>query len=139
MIPPSGVPTPPPEEGNNSKPITRIPSYTVAKDTNDTPENVGDTLVYTFTVANTGNVNLTDINVTDVKCASAITLTSESLTADTVLEVAETQVYSCNSIPVTQAEVDAGVVNNEVSITVVPPPGVPTPPPVEGNLSLIHI
>ena len=131
--PPSGPP-PPPVEDNLTTPVTAAPSFTVEKATSSTPSNAGDTLTYTFDVNNTGNVSLTPVTVTDAKCAAVPTLISESLTADTILEVGELQVYSCTSIPVTQTEIDAGAVFNSVSVTGTPPSG-PPPPPVEDNLT----
>ena len=107
--------------------LTQSPSFTVDKATSSTPTVVGDTLNYTFTVINTGNVPLTTVLVTDIKCESTIVLDSESITEDTVLEIAETQVYSCTSIAITQAEVDVAKVDNTVTVTAVSPMGVVMP------------
>jgi len=111
--------------------LIQTASYTVAKATADTPLNQGDTLTYTFDVNNTGNVNLTAITVTDVKCAATPTLSSG------VLPLAPGAVaqYSCTSVAVTQAEVDAGKVDNTASVTVTPPVGVTPPTAVNATVS----
>ena len=111
-----------------------VPSFTVEKSTASTPTAAGDTLTYTFDVNNTGNVTLTDIILTDAKCAAAPILTSGDTDGDTELDVGETHVYSCTSIAVTQTEMDAGEVFNEVSVVATPPSGTPTPP-VDDNLT----
>ena len=115
-------------------PGSQTASFTVVKATADTPTAAGQTLTYTFDVNNTGNVTLTDINLTDAKCAAAPVYSSGDADGNTsVLAVGETQVYSCTSIAVTQAEMDAGEVYNEVSVEATPPTG--TTPPVEANLT----
>ncbi|MEB8434564.1 hypothetical protein OO007_20165, partial [Cocleimonas sp. KMM 6892] len=103
------------------------PSLTVLKATSSTPANVGDTLVYTFTVENTGNVSIASVVINDAKCASVASLVSGDTNSDTILDVTETHVYSCTSIPVTQAEVDAGTVDNSVSVSGTPSGGTLTP------------
>ncbi|MEE9326481.1 MAG: IPTL-CTERM sorting domain-containing protein [Cocleimonas sp.] len=133
VTPPPGVPPVPPKDGDKTVPMVRTPDFTVIKDSNSVPVNVGDTLDYTFTVTNTGNVSLLTVTLVDAKCATPIALDSETKTADTILEVNEVQVYSCTSVPTTQAEVDAGKVDNTVTGTVTPPPGVPPVPPKDGD------
>ncbi len=113
--------------------IDRVSNFTMAKSSSATDAQVGDSLPYTFAVTNTGNVTLTAPVITDAKCLATPTLTTESLTADTRLEVGETHTYSCLSIPVTQTEVDAGVVLNSASITATPPLGATVPAPQEAN------
>jgi len=96
-------------------PITPAPSWAIVKATSSAPTEAGETLDYTFTLTNTGNVSITNVAVTDTKCDGGPVLDSESLNADTILEFNETQVWSCTSIAVTQAEVDAGAVPNAVT------------------------
>jgi len=103
--------------------IAPDPKMTVVKATTSVPTQAGDTLVYTFTIANTGNVSINNIVVTDAKCATTPSLTSGDTDGDTSLDVSETHVYSCTSIAVTQAEVDAEKVDNDVSVTGAPPAG----------------
>jgi len=120
-------------EGNRTTYVPENPLFTVVKNTTSIPTQVGDTLDYTFTVHNIGNVTLTDINLTDLKCATPIIYISGDMDGNsTILSVGEEQQYSCTSIGVTQGEIDAGEVYNEVSVTVKPPKGNPTPP-VDAN------
>ena len=137
VTPPSGIPTPPVDDNLTTPvlPSALIPSFTVEKATTSVPVAAGDTLTYTFDVNNTGNVSLTDINLTDAKCAASPVYSSGDTDGDTsILAVGELQVYTCTSIAVTQAEIDAGEVYNEVSVIVTPPSGIPTPP-VDDNLT----
>ena len=103
--------------------VTANPSWTVVKATSSTPTMAGDTLNYTFTVDNTGDVPISGVTVTDVKCAAVPTLTSGDTDSDGVLDVTEIHVYSCTSIAVLQTEVDAGSVNNNVSVNGTPAGG----------------
>jgi len=106
-----------------STPIAAFPSFTLAKATSSAPTAAGETLDYTFTVINDGNVTIDPAVVTDPKCATPPTIDSESITTDSVLEVGETQLWSCTSIPVTQAEADAGQVDNTATLTGTPAGG----------------
>ncbi len=107
--------------------IAPAPLFTVLKATSSTPTQAGDTLVYTFTVENTGNVSISSVVINDAKCASAPALDSGDTDSDTKLDVTETHVYSCTSIPVTQAEVDTESVDNNVSVSGAPSGGTLAP------------
>ena len=109
--------------------------YTVVKHTRSVPSQAGDMLVYTFDVNNTGNVTLKDINFTDPKCMTLPVYQGGDIDGnESILSIGEMQEYNCTSIPVTQAEMDAGSVYNEVNVTLIPPSGLVTPP-VEANVS----
>ena len=88
---------------------------------------LGDTLTYSTTVVNTGNVTISRVAVRDAKCATTPALTSESLSADGMMEPGETQVWSCDSTPVTQDEIDAGSIDNSVRVEGTPEDGVLDP------------
>ncbi len=99
------------------------PSISVEKngalaDTNgDGVDSTGDTITYTFTVQNTGNVTLDPIVVTDpLPGLSAITCPGTSLARGTSMDCTA-------SYLVTQADVDVGAVNNTVSASGTPPSG----------------
>jgi len=132
------------DTGNDptNTPLNRIASFTVDKATNSAPTQAGDTLVYNFTLRNTGNVSITDPQVNDAKCIDPATptpsngdadLISGDINSDNVLTPNEVWVLSCTSIDVTQTEVDAANVNNTVSVTGTPPAGV-TLDPAPGSL-----
>jgi uncharacterized repeat protein (TIGR01451 family) len=108
----------------------REPSMKVVKSTVSTPTKAGDTLDYVFSVANTGNVTINSIVLSDAKCdpLHPITLQSEDILSDTILQVREIQIYTCTSIPVTQLEIDAGQVNNTVTVAGTPSGGTFTSP-----------
>ena len=109
--------------------------YTVVKHTLSVPSQAGDTLVYIFDVNNTGNVTLKDINFTDPKCMTLPMYQGGDIEGnESILSIGEMQEYNCTSIPVTQVEMDAGSVYNEVNVTLVPPVG-PVPPAVEANVT----
>jgi len=48
--------------------LNRVGSFTVEKATNSVPTQVGDTLVYNFTLRNTGNVSISNPLIDDAKC-----------------------------------------------------------------------
>jgi hypothetical protein len=95
----------------------RAPSLQGVKSTTSTPAVIGDTLLYTFSVANTGNVNISNVTVTDAKCAVAPVLVSEDIATNAILDVRETRTYSCTSKPITQADIDAAKVDNTATMT----------------------
>ena len=138
--------------------ITKAPKYTVAKSvapgitTNGTAglaDAPGDTLIYTFTVANTGNVSIKNVVLTDPgpvfgtvagtnAAAFAASLTGatpvKSLNADTDIDVTEKWVYTV-TYTLTQADIDNAVafgpannVNNTVSATAQDPQNVAVTP-----------
>ncbi|WP_229802122.1 beta strand repeat-containing protein [Paramylibacter ulvae] len=110
--------------GTNSTDVVADPSWTVDKSSLSTPMAAGDTLEYSFDVENTGNVSISAIALTDVKCAVAPALTNGTDTnSDGVLSPDEIWTFTCTSIPVTQAEADAGVVENNVSAAGTPAGG----------------
>jgi len=66
----------------------------------------GETIIYTITVVNTGDVNLTGVVLTDVFAGGAI-LDSGDDTNTGVLDVGETWIYTADYL-VTQDDIDAG-------------------------------
>ncbi|MEI2433058.1 OmpA family protein [Lysobacter yananisis] len=79
----------------------------------------GDTLTYTVTVTNTGNVALTNLTVTDTKIAP-------NTTTCATVEPGQTCVLT-GTYSVTQADANAGIVRNAAIVTAETPPGVPSP------------
>ena len=98
--------------------VPAAPAFTLDKTTASVPEVAGDTLVYNFDVTNTGNVWIDNVAVADAKCANPPTLTNETVTAgDNRLELLEVNTYTCTSVPVTQAEIEAGFVDNTATVS----------------------
>ncbi|WP_205943052.1 DUF7507 domain-containing protein [Pedobacter frigidisoli] len=95
-------------------PIVASPSITLVKTgVLRTDEN---SIAYTFTVKNTGNVTLTNISVSDVKIASGITMSPLTLAPGASATGTATYI-------ITQAEKDAGSVSNTATATAKPPVG----------------
>ena len=105
--------------------LPRAPLWTIDKSTTSTPSAAGQTLIYNFALTNTGNTSIEAITVADAKCVGGVAILDPStdLGSDNVLSPAginnspapEQWLYSCVSIPVTQAEIDSGSVVNNVS------------------------
>ncbi|QCE43223.1 Ig-like domain-containing protein [Psychroserpens sp. NJDZ02] len=80
---------------------------------------VGSEVTYTFTVTNTGTVSVNSITITDALLGGDIT-TALVLAGDTntngVIEPTETWIYTANNYTVTQADVDAGIITNTVTV-----------------------
>ncbi|MGW4111205.1 DUF7507 domain-containing protein [Actinosynnema sp. NPDC004786] len=78
----------------------------------------GDTITYAFTVTNTGNVTLTGVAVDDPR-VGPVTCPS------TTLAPGASTTCTAPPYPLTQADVDAGAVDNTATATGVPPTGDP--------------
>ncbi|QQP95460.1 DUF7507 domain-containing protein [Lysobacter enzymogenes] len=126
---PSGTPVT--DDDSKTVTITAVPSLELTKtagaivDT-DTPANgagdIGDTITYTFAVKNTGNVALTNVNVTDPL------LPSLACTEIATLAPGASQTLTCtagNVYTLTQADVDAGKVDNTATGKGATPSGTP--------------
>ncbi|MCR6625743.1 MAG: hypothetical protein NVV67_05625 [Pseudoxanthomonas sp.] len=121
--PPTGPSvTSPPD--TTSTPIASAPGLTIVK-TAGTPtgSTAGSTIAYSFLVTNTGNVTITGIVVNDAQldAAAVCPVTTLAPGEDTTCTGTHT---------ITQAEVNAGVVNNSATATGTPPtgPSVTSPP-----------
>ena len=80
----------------------------------DACANVGETVAYTFTVSNQGNVSLSNITLTDALVASFIFVSGDT-NADSNLDVTETWTYS-GVYSITQSDIDAGLVLNTATV-----------------------
>ena len=80
----------------------------------DACANVGETVAYTFTVSNQGNVSLSNITLTDALVASFVFVSGDT-NADSNLDVTETWTYS-GVYSITQADIDAGLVLNTATV-----------------------
>lgn len=109
-------------------------SLRIAIDTNSTPSIAGDTLSYTFTIVNTGNIDLNDTALSGTNCSSTPILISESNISDGILQIGETQTYICTSVSITQDEIDNGTVSAEVNVTAIGLNGTNMPISANGTL-----
>ena len=82
----------------------------------DGTTNVGDSVAYTFSVTNTGTVELANIVVSDPLLGGDVTaLPSGDVNGDGLLNTSETWVYTA-SYAITQTDIDNGQVNNLASV-----------------------
>ncbi|MCL2737221.1 MAG: DUF11 domain-containing protein, partial [Propionibacteriaceae bacterium] len=102
-----------------------------------TPVAVGDKVLYTFTVTNTGNVTLTDLVVTDPKIADI------DCGGATTLDPGDTTIVCHGTYSLTQTDIDAGHVVNVAYVHGTDPKGddVPgdspqTDVPIPGSASI---
>ncbi|QWP78940.1 DUF11 domain-containing protein [Lysobacter sp. K5869] len=111
-----------PNTANNTATATPTPvaspSWTLDKATTSAPTRAGDTVTYTFSVTNTGNVTINNVSVADPKLPSL---------SCTIASVAPGATASCtpsgNVYTVTQANVDAGSVVNTATASGTPTSG----------------
>ena len=79
--------------------------------------NAGDTITYTFTVTNTGNISLTTVVVNDPLLGGVVTGPASGDTdTDSELDVTETWVYT-GTYTILQTDLDAGSVTNDAVVT----------------------
>ena len=122
------------DDDPTNTPLAGAPLWEVVKSTISVPSSADETLDYRFDITNTGNVTIGSVNVLDAKCAApgpvldpATDIGSDLLISPAGLgdsPPAEVWVYTCMSIPVTQQEIDAGIVSNTVTISGTSPNGV---------------
>ena len=93
---------------SHSVAITTNPAIAITKLANKTSvATAGESITYTFTVTNPGNVTLSGITLTDTKTDAAPTYVGGDTNANSKLEVSETWTYT-GVHTVTQAELDLG-------------------------------
>ncbi|MEL6686341.1 MAG: Ig-like domain-containing protein [Pseudomonadota bacterium] len=89
----------------------------VVQDGGDGQANVGDTIRYTFSIENTGNVDLTNVRITDSK----VTVNGGPI-ANLAVGASDTTTFTAD-YPLTQADIDAGQVVNTATTTAGVPSG----------------
>ncbi len=128
--PPTGPPLTPTD--TVTVPGTQTPDLTLVKVADKTSvSTVGETITYTFTATNTGNVTADRCDITDpLPDLSALSCESPVGTAVTTpVTLAPGGVLECTATyQVTQADLDAGAVNNTATATGTPPTGPPLTP-----------
>ena len=99
---------------------------TVADNNSNSIDDLGDTIVYTITVENKGNVTLSGVSLTDTLLdgdGSSLSLTagpvftsSSASSSEGTLKVGETGTYTA-SYTITQGALDTGSISNSVLVT----------------------
>ena len=111
----------------NADTVTSVPpnpSMTITKKATPSPFGaVGSTLAYSFDIKNTGNVTLSGIAVSDPSLPT-LSCTTPAITPGTIV----TATCTGNTIPVTQAMVDAAHIQNTAAATAMKPDGTAIPP-----------
>ena len=118
-------------------PVTQTPGISLVKTNNATNITLGQDVVYTFTVKNTGNVTLTDVTVTDALFDDATAYPQYPggviCTIDT-LAPGDTAAPCTATYKVTQADMDNGKLTNAATATGTPPNGL-EPPESSSNIT----
>ncbi|WP_300267593.1 VWA domain-containing protein [Microbacterium sp.] len=116
--PPTGTPVT--DEDDFDLPVPQAPGISLVK----TGELEGNTTAYEFVATNTGNVTLTDVSIADeLDGLSDITYGEWPGTAGTLAP--GKSVTATASYTLTQADRDAGIVENTATTTGTPPSGTP--------------
>ena len=119
--PPTGAPVTATDSTDTT--LTSAPAITLDKqagaiaDLDGNGQDAGDTILYSFVVENTGNVTLTSVGITDAK-VGAVTCPVTTLAPGATTTCTATYTL-------TQADVNAGVVNNTATASGTPPTGAP--------------
>lgn len=118
---PPGDTDPPRDEDSDVVPLPSVPGIVVDKSHAELagPGQVGDVVEYSFLVTNSGNVTLTDVVLEDPMVA-------DLSCPDTTLAPGQ-EIICTASYELTQADLDAGQVENTATATGTPPGGA-TPP-----------
>src|SRR5690606_20720924 len=117
--PPAGEPV-----TDESPAIVELPELAPAISLVKTGSLEGDTITYEFTATNTGNVTLTDVSIADeLEGLSEIVYGEWSGVAGTLAP--GQSVTATASYTLTQADRDAGIVENTATTTATPPTGTP--------------
>ncbi|KRF20992.1 hypothetical protein ASG90_00825 [Nocardioides sp. Soil797] len=131
---PDGDPVDPPEDTTTTEVETPEPKLEIEKragapvDVNNSGiTDAGDTIAYTFTVTNSGNVPMSNIKVKDPK-AGAVTCEVTTLKPGESTECKADKAYV-----VTEADEDAGNVHNTATVTGEDPDGDPSDPSDPGE------
>ncbi|WP_426323585.1 DUF7507 domain-containing protein [Microbacterium sp. E-13] len=105
-------------------PTDRVPAIELVKDVDATEFVADDTITYTFTATNTGNTTLTDVTISETGFTGSGSISA--LTCDPAAPAVlapGAQLVCTATYVVSQADVDAGSVENTAQVTGVDPKG----------------
>ncbi|MYU21164.1 DUF11 domain-containing protein, partial [Streptomyces sp. SID8352] len=123
--PPSGEPpvSPPSKVTITESPA---PALAVVKSASAAELVAGEEITYSFTVTNTGNVTLTDVEIDEGEFTGSGDLGAVDCPEEGTASLAPGDTVTCTAVyTVTQADVDAGSVENSATATGTPPSGEP--------------
>jgi Bacterial Ig domain/Cadherin-like domain len=101
-----------------ANPILEVDKAGTLVDTNSNgASEAGETIKYTFTVKNTGNVVLTNVNITDTKCSVV-----GGPVASMAVGAVDTTTFTC-IYTITSADIAAGKVDNQAQVSGTDPSG----------------
>jgi uncharacterized repeat protein (TIGR01451 family) len=114
------------DDDRHVEPITADPELTLVKTgVLDDGAVEGDTVTYTFTVKNAGNVTLTDVEVVDpLLGGAALAIPDDAWPGTPGVLAPDASVTFAAQYTLTQGDVDAGVVHNTATSHGTPPPTV---------------
>ncbi len=119
--PPTGDPVE--DEHPHDVTVSQVPAITVVKDGSLDGSTAGDTVTYSFTATNTGNVTLTAVEIADAK-EGLDGFTYGEWPGDAGTLAPGESVTATASYDLTQADVDAGRVDNTATAVGTSPKGV---------------
>jgi len=127
--PPDGTPIPPIPSNEVTITGTQNPALSIVKaSTTTTVTTAGQTVPYTFTVTNTGDVTITEIAVSDPTTAGA---TCPQTTLDPGISTICTATHT-----VTATDLDSGQLVNTATVTGTPPTGPPIPAVLSNTVTI---
>jgi uncharacterized repeat protein (TIGR01451 family) len=122
--PPPSAPQPNEPTASATTGIPALPAITLVKSADRTSFAAGDTIRYTFTATNTGNVTLAGVQVTDVSFSGTGSLSPLACNRVVSTTLIPGQSLVCvATYRVTQADVRAGRLHNVATATGTPPTG----------------
>ncbi|SFU15003.1 conserved repeat domain-containing protein, partial [Algoriphagus locisalis] len=105
--------------GDETVAAIQTPSWTLDKRGINNPRTystVGEVLNYSITIANTGNISITNVNLQDPNATTGPDYLAGDQNDDDVLDVGETWTYTASHV-ITQQDIDNGSFTNTASVT----------------------
>ena len=131
--PPVGTPIPPMPSNQVTIPGLQNSALSIVKASTTTSVTaVGQTVPYTFTVTNTGNVTITDVAVSDPKLGAG--------TCPVTTLAPGSSAVCTGSYTATAGDLDSGQpIVNTATVTGIPPPSAPALPPSSANTVTVAV